>query len=135
MGRIKSLMASFVIQGISLFLLAAFIRVSETSTGERSTNFGVAAAVMVFVFLWFFTMFNIVPCWIYSTEIWPQEIRAKGYAFTILGWAIGCGATTFVIPIMLDRLGWTTFIFFGCMNIGTFTQTASYTLCCLLTKG
>ncbi|KAJ9666375.1 hypothetical protein H2201_003563 [Coniosporium apollinis] len=117
MGRIKSLMASFVIQGISLFLLAAFIRVSETSTGERSTNFGVAAAVMVFVFLWFFTMFNIVPCWIYSTEIWPQEIRAKGYAFTILGWAIGCGATTFVIPIMLDRLGWTTFIFFGCMNI------------------
>lgn len=117
MGRIKSLMVSFITQGIALFLLAAFIRTSQTSTGEKSTNLGTAAAAMVFVFLWFFTMFNIVPCWIYSTEIWPQEIRAKGYAFTILGWAIGCGVTTFVIPILLSRLGWTTFIFFGCMNI------------------
>ncbi|KAK4972609.1 hypothetical protein LTR66_011265 [Elasticomyces elasticus] len=117
MGRIKSLMVSFITQGIALFLLAAFIRTSQTSTGEKSTNFGIAAAAMVFVFLWFFTMFNIVPCWIYSTEIWPQEIRAKGYAFTILGWAIGCGVTTFVIPILLSKLGWYTFIFFGCMNI------------------
>lgn len=124
-------MASFVIQGISLFMLAAFIRVSETSTGDRSRGFGTAAAVMVFAFLWFFTMFNIVPCWIYSTEIWPQEIRSKGYAFTILGWAIGCGATTFVIPIMLDDLGWKTFIFFGCMNISMFTQTAMLALCLL----
>lgn len=89
------------------------------------------------VFLWFFTMFNIVPCWIYGTEIWPQEVRAKGYSFTILGWAIGCGMynfinttfqshanteyyigmNTFVIPIMLSRLGWATFIFFGALNI------------------
>jgi hypothetical protein len=62
-------------------------------------------------------MFNTVPCWIYGTEIWPQEIRAKGYSFTILGWAVGCGMNTFVIPIMLDRLGWKTFIVFGVFNI------------------
>ena len=62
-------------------------------------------------------MFNIVPCWIYGTEIWPQEIRAKGYSFTIFGWAVGCGMTQFVIPIMLDRLGWVTYVFFGAMNI------------------
>ncbi len=80
-------MVSFVTQGIALFLVAAFIRTSElSSSAERAANFGTAAAAMVFVFLWFFTMFNIVPCWIYSTEIWPQEIRAKGYSFTILGW-------------------------------------------------
>lgn len=62
-------------------------------------------------------MFNIVPCWIYGTEIWPQEIRAKGYSFTIFGWAAGCGMTQFVIPIMLNRLGYGTYIFFGVMNI------------------
>lgn len=62
-------------------------------------------------------MFNIVPCWIYGTEIWPQEVRAKGYSFTILGWAIGCGVTGFVIPILLSRLGWATFVFFGALNI------------------
>lgn len=62
-------------------------------------------------------MFNIVPCWIYGTEIWPQEIRAKGYSFTIFGWACGCGMTTFTTPILLDRLGWATYIFFGALNI------------------
>ncbi len=120
MGRIKSLMVSFITQGISLFLVAAFMKTSQDlyeSNPLVATKLGTAAAVFVFVFLWFFTMFNIVPCWIYGTEIWPQEVRAKGYSFTILGWAIGCGMNTFVIPIMLSKLGWATFVFFGCMNI------------------
>lgn len=138
LGRVNSLMVSFVTQGISLFMVAAFMRTSELSTGDRSSAYGIACAVMVFIFLFVFTMFNIVPCWIYSTEIWPQEIRAKGYAFTVLGWyvlpnphtpglanlkltrysrAIGCGVTTFVIPIMLSRLGWASFLVFGCFNI------------------
>lgn len=65
-------------------------------------------------------MFNIVPSWIYGTEIWPQEIRAQGYSFTIFGWATGCGMTQFVIPILLSHLGWATFLFFGAMNIVVF---------------
>jgi MFS family permease len=65
-------------------------------------------------------MFNIVPSWIYGTEIWPQEIRAKGYSFTIFGWATGCGMTQFVIPILLDKLGWGTYVFFGAMNVLAF---------------
>ncbi|KAK4684201.1 hypothetical protein P7C73_g5996, partial [Tremellales sp. Uapishka_1] len=120
MGRIKSLLVSFVTQGISLFLVAALIKTSQDhqeTNPELAAKLGTAAAAFVFVFLWFFTVFNIVPCWIYGTEIWPQEVRAKGYSFTILGWAIGCGMNTFVIPIMLNRLGWATFIFFGAMNI------------------
>lgn len=36
---------------------------------------------------------------------------------TIMGWAIGCGVTGFVIPIMLSRLGYGTFLFFGAMNV------------------
>lgn len=65
-------------------------------------------------------MFNIVPSWIYGTEIWPQEIRAQGYSFTIFGWATGCGMTQFVIPILLDKLGWATFILFGALNVVAF---------------
>ena len=120
MGRIKSLLVSFAVQGVSLFLVAAFIKTSQDaaeSDPARSTQLGTAAASFVFVFLWFFTMFNIVPCWIYGTEIWPQEVRAKGYSFTILGWAIGCGMNAFIIPIMLANIGYGTFLFFGCMNI------------------
>ena len=119
-GRIRSLMISFITQGISLFLVAALIRTSKDRKDVNpllAAKLGTAAGAFVFVFLWFFTMLNIVPCWIYGTEIWPQEVRPKGYSLTILGWAVGCGMTTFVIPIMLSRLGWATFIFFGAMNI------------------
>ncbi|SMQ46756.1 unnamed protein product [Zymoseptoria tritici ST99CH_1A5] len=120
LGRRKSLLISFVTQGVSLFLVAAFIKTSRDTLAnnpELSQSLGTAAASFVFIFLWFFTMFNIVPCWIYGSEIWPQEIRAKGYAMTIMGWAIGCGVTGFVIPIMLDKLGYGTFLFFGAMNV------------------
>jgi MFS family permease len=119
-GRRMSLQISFMIQGISLFLVAALIKMSQdrvTSNPSESQALGTAASAFTFTFVFFFTMFNIVPCWIYGTEIWPQEVRAKGYSFTILGWAIGCGVTTFVIPIMLSHIGWWSFIFFGCMNI------------------
>lgn len=104
-----------------MFLVAALIKTSQDAAARgdvsQSTRLGTAAASFVFIYIWFFTMFNIVPAWLYPTEIWPQEIRAKGYSFTILGWAAGCGMTQFVIPIMLDRLGWATYIFFGAMNI------------------
>ncbi|KIX99125.1 uncharacterized protein Z520_04701 [Fonsecaea multimorphosa CBS 102226] len=119
LGRRTCLQVSFLIQGLSLFLVAALIKTSQdrvTSNPSESQSLGTAASSFTFTFVFFFTMFNIVPCWIYGTEIWPQEVRAKGYSFTILGWAIGCGVTTFVIPIMLSHIGWWSFIFFGCMN-------------------
>ena len=120
LGRRLSLQISFAIQGVSLFLVAALIKTSQDrvlSHPAESQTLGTAASAFTFTFVFFFCMFNIVPCWIYGTEIWPQEVRAKGYSFTILGWAIGCGMTTFVIPIMLSHIGWWSFIFFGGMNI------------------
>jgi hypothetical protein len=79
-------MVSFVTQGIALFLVAAFIRTSELSSSAESRQFWYRCGCYGVRVPLVFTMFNIVPCWIYSTEIWPQEIRAKGYSFTILGW-------------------------------------------------
>ncbi|KAI7555079.1 general substrate transporter [Hortaea werneckii] len=118
-GRRKSLLISFAIQGVSLFLVGALIKTSvdrKQTEPEAAAALGTAAASFAFVFLWFFTMFNIVPCWLYGTEIWPQEVRAKGYSMTVLGWAVGCGVTGFIIPIMLGNIGYGTFFFFGAMN-------------------
>ncbi|KAI1293107.1 general substrate transporter [Xylaria venustula] len=119
-GRVKSLIISFITQGIALFIVAALIKSSQDASSvdtNQAARLGTGAAAFVFVYIWFFTMFNIIPSWIYGTEIWPQEIRAKGYSFTIFGWAVGSGVTQFVIPILLDRLGWATFVFFGALNI------------------
>ncbi|KIV93266.1 hypothetical protein PV10_04492 [Exophiala mesophila] len=121
-GRRMCLQISFIVQGVCLFLVAALIKTSQDrvdSNPSQSQSLGTAASVWVFLFLILFTLWNIVPCWLYGTECFPQEVRAKGYSFTILGWAVGCGVTTFVIPIMLDNIGWWSFIFFGFMNILT----------------
>ncbi|KAK5271443.1 hypothetical protein LTR99_001401 [Exophiala xenobiotica] len=120
LGRKMSWLVSLIIQAISLFLVAGLIKASQDrvlTDPDTSRQLGTAAACFVFIFLWFFTMFGIIPVWVYGTEIWPLEVRAKGYAFTVLGWAIGCGMTTLTIPIMLSKLGWNTFIFFGVMNL------------------
>lgn len=113
------MLISFGIQAVSLFLIGGLIKASQTyqdTNPAKASALGTAAASFAFVFLWLFTMFNIVPCWIYGSEIWPQEVRTKGYSMTVLGWAIGCGVTGFIIPIMLARIGYGTFLFFGAMN-------------------
>lgn len=54
-GRVKSLLVSFVIQGIALFLVAALIKTSAESTSSNpvlSEALGTAAASFVFVYLW-----------------------------------------------------------------------------------
>lgn len=55
MGRIKSLLVSFVIQGVSLFFVAALIKTSEDRAATDpylSANLGTGAASFVFVYLW-----------------------------------------------------------------------------------
>ena len=55
MGRIKSLMVSFITQAVSLFCVAAFIKTSQDAAAtdmDRSTQLGTAAASFVFVYLW-----------------------------------------------------------------------------------
>lgn len=55
-GRIKSLIMSFITQGISLFLVAAFIKTSQDAAAVDdvvlSTQLGTAAASFVFIYIW-----------------------------------------------------------------------------------
>ena len=58
-------MTSFITQGVALFLVAALMKTLQdrlVSDPATASQLGKAAAAFVFVFLWFFTLFNIVPC-------------------------------------------------------------------------
>jgi hypothetical protein len=80
----------FTTQGISLYIVAACLKVGQDSTDNpsKALALGTAASSFFFVFLWCFCMFIIVPCFLYPSEIWPQEVRAQGYAFTVFGWLV-----------------------------------------------
>ena len=54
-GRVRSLLTSFIIQGISLFAVAALIKTSEdrvNSDPALSDRLGTGAASFVFIYLW-----------------------------------------------------------------------------------
>ncbi len=55
MGRVKSLLTSFIIQAVCLFLVAALIKTSEDAAAtdpDLSSRLGTAAASFVFIYTW-----------------------------------------------------------------------------------
>jgi sugar porter (SP) family MFS transporter len=116
-GRRRTFYAGLIIQLIMLFLSGTFAKYANERSGTSSGQiFGTAAAAMVYIYHFSFCSTTLVVCWVYPTEIWPQEIRAKGNAFGVLGWALGGGSTTLAIPTMFEKLGWETLIIFACFN-------------------
>lgn len=116
-GRRVTFLTGLVIQLIVLFLSAAFAKKAGDTTGNVSQSWGSAAAAMVYIYQFVFCCTTLVAAWVYPTEIWPQEIRAKGNAFGILGWAMGAGSTTLALPSMFEALGWKTLMVFACFNV------------------
>ena len=117
-GRRISLYFGFFVQGASLFLSAGLGRLGELQP-QHAGAYGAAAASMVFIYTFFFAQTVLMIAFIYPTEIWPQEIRAFGNSYGVCGWAIGCGVTTLVIPIMFASLEWKTLMVFGAFNFAS----------------
>lgn len=39
-----------------------------------------------------------------QAEIWPVNARAKGNAMGVVGWSIGNGWCTLLVPVMFDKI-------------------------------
>lgn len=55
-GRVKSLIISFITQGIALFIVAALIKISQdisSKDADQSARLGTGAAAFVFVYIWY----------------------------------------------------------------------------------
>ena len=117
-GRRKSLYFGFIIQGAVLMLSGGLSRLGEQYPNNAGA-YGAAAAAMVFIYTFFFAQTVLMIAFLYPTEIWPQEMRARGNSYGVFGWAVGCGTTTLVIPSMFSALGFKTLIVFGCFNFAS----------------
>lgn len=56
---------------------------------------------MVFLYVVVFSSSWLMIPFIYPTEIFPTWLRAKGNAFGAAGWAVGYGAGSLLVPVML----------------------------------
>ncbi|KAI8147134.1 general substrate transporter [Fennellomyces sp. T-0311] len=113
-GRRFTLFYGAVCQGISLILVAVLTK--PDLMAQNPTAYGVASAVFIFCYTGFFGMTWLTVPWLYPVEIYPLRVRARGGAWSVVGWSIGNAVVMEITPPMLAGIGWATFLLFGGLN-------------------
>ncbi|KAL1984670.1 hypothetical protein VTN96DRAFT_8796 [Rasamsonia emersonii] len=119
-GRRWTLYWGSVAQGIAMFLAGGFSRlgINATEAGDtaKASQYGAAAASMVFIFTSVFGATWLTVPWLYPAEIFPLAVRARGNAWGVVGWSIGNGWLTLLCPVMFGAIGEKTLYIFGIAN-------------------
>ncbi|CAF3796445.1 unnamed protein product [Rotaria sp. Silwood1] len=69
--------------------------------------------ILVYVFVAGFAFSWGPTAWIYCSEIFPLNMRAKGTSLTTAAnWAANC-AVSFIVPVLLERITYGTYLIFG----------------------
>ena len=106
-----------------MFLAGGFARLglNYTAAGDIATAKGYSSGAVAMIFLFtatFGATWLTVP-WLYPAEIFPLEVRAKGNAWGVVGWSLGNGWLTLMLPIVFKALGEKTYYIFGIANVIT----------------
>ncbi|KAI9263052.1 general substrate transporter [Sporodiniella umbellata] len=113
-GRRFTLFYGAVCQGISLVLVAVLTKPSIMA--QNPYAYGVGATFFTFAYTAFFGMTWLTVPWLYPVEIYPTKVRAKGGAWSVVGWSVGNALVMEITPPMLANIGWVTFLIFGAFN-------------------
>ncbi|KAJ9193320.1 hypothetical protein DTO021D3_8004 [Paecilomyces variotii] len=120
-GRRWTLYWGAVVQGIAMFLAGGFSRlgIDATAAGHatKASQYGAAAASMVFIFTSVFGATWLTVPWLYPAEIFPLAVRARGNAWGVVGWSIGNGWLTLLCPVMFSAIGEKTLYIFAISNV------------------
>ncbi|KAI8069224.1 general substrate transporter [Gongronella butleri] len=113
-GRRFTLYYGAVGQGISLLLMGILIKPEIFNMNPLGC--GIGATVFTFVYTAFFGATWLTVPWLYPTEIYPTKVRAKGGAWSVVGWSIGNALVMEITPPAIANIGWLTFIIFAIFN-------------------
>jgi len=113
--RTLMLIGSFgLIICLSLVSLAFFSL--ESGTGSLMAD-GHVIAVLLMLFIAFFAFSQGAVIWVFISEIFPNEVRAKGQTLGSLTHWVFAAIITFIFPILTEQIGGgiTFLIFTSCM--------------------
>lgn len=113
-GRRFTLFYGAVCQGISLVLVAVLTK--PEIMAQNPSGYGIGATVFTFLYTAFFGMTWLTVPWLYPVEIYPTKVRAKGGAWSVVGWSVGNALVMEITPPMIAGIGWITFLIFGAFN-------------------
>ena len=90
-----------------MFLAGGFARLGMDAAAVGNTakqsQYGAAAASMIFIFTAIFGATWLTVPWLYPAEIFPLEVRARGNAWGVVGWSVGNGWLVRIHPLSAIR--------------------------------
>lgn len=83
-----------------ILLIAGILDKYAQIQGPHQRSYGAAVAAFTFLYTATFgATWLTTPC-LYPTEIFPLNVRAKGGAWSVVGWSIGNGIITMITPFL-----------------------------------
>ncbi|GME31087.1 hypothetical protein V499_06105 [Neofusicoccum parvum] len=120
-GRRWTLYWGSVGQGVAMFLVGGLSRggLDARAAGNVGTanQWGAAAATFVYVYTFVFGATWLTVPWLYPAEVFPLQVRAKGNAWGVVGWSVGNGTLTLVLPYIVSAINEKMFYIFGVVNV------------------
>lgn len=91
--------------------------VSLSTILQKPSQYGAASVAFIFIFTFIFSSAWLISPFYYPTEIFPNECRRKGNAWSVVGWAIEFGAGALLNPPTFVAIGSNGFYVNGCFNL------------------
>jgi len=120
-GRRWMLWVGAAMLGVCMFLETGMVTMlkKQVPGSSEAQAWGAASAFFVFFFTGIFASSWLDVPFVYPTETFPLEVRAKGNAFGTVDWGLGCGSVSLLVPVWFSTLSQYTFLIHGCVNFLT----------------
>lgn len=100
-----------------ILLIGGILDQKAQKKGPKQKQYGAAVAALVFLYTATFGATWLTTPWLYPTEIFPLNVRAKGGAWSVVGWSIGNGVVTMITPFLFQSISYGTLLLFFGLNI------------------
>ncbi|KAI9151476.1 ASD-3 ascus development protein 3 [Paramyrothecium foliicola] len=118
-GRKVCLVGGSVVMGVAM-LLITIAQINGVLPLAYPNNANKAADIICIIFIFIYAIgysLGLGPAaWVYSSEIFPTEVRARGLNFAASGGAIGSILVSQIWPLGIARLGSGIYFFFTLVN-------------------
>ncbi|KAK3393912.1 general substrate transporter [Podospora didyma] len=116
LGRRRSLLWTSIAQGLAMFYIGLYVRISPPRKGENVPPAGYFALVCIFLFAAFFQFGWGPTCWIYASEIPTARLRSVNVAFAaatqwLFNFVVARAVPTMLVTVGSDGYG--TYLIFG----------------------
>ncbi|KAH8897951.1 MFS sugar transporter-like protein [Thozetella sp. PMI_491] len=117
LGRRRSLLWTSIAQGVAMFYIGIYVRVSPPVEGQAVPPAGYVALVCIFLFAAFFQFGWGPACWIYASEIPTARLRSMNVALAAATQWLFNFVVARSVPVMLvtvgGKTGYGTYLLFG----------------------